>query len=271
LLDFSKALVNNEQLGQDAIPDYLSISFSAVDAVNHFFGPSSLENEVVIRRLDATLADLFNFIDQNVGLKHTLIILSGDHGMADMPEYMTELGYAAGRLVPEEIIATANQAGQKLGIDEIVRFFYRPYIYLNDEKIAAAKLDPVKVEQAVADSLTDFDGINLAVSTSSMAMEKSNPLIEQVRNNQHVTRSGDIYIIQEPYWFLFDEGPIASMHGSPWRYDTHVPIIFAGPGIDAQKINRLVHPVDVAPTIAAFLGMTAPAAAKGSPLMEVLE
>jgi predicted AlkP superfamily pyrophosphatase or phosphodiesterase len=271
LLDFSKALVNNEQLGQDAIPDYLSISFSAVDAVNHFFGPSSLENEVVVRRLDATLADLFKFIDQAVGLKHTLIILSGDHGMADMPEYMTELGYAAGRLVPEEVVATANQAGQKLGIDEIVRFFYRPYIYLNDEKIAAAKLDPVKVEQTIADSLTDFDGINLAVSTSSMATENSNPLIEQVRNNQHVTRSGDIYIIQEPYWFLFDEGPIASMHGSPWRYDTHVPIIFAGQGIDAQKVNRLVHPVDVAPTIAAFLGMTAPAAATGSPLTEVLE
>jgi predicted AlkP superfamily pyrophosphatase or phosphodiesterase len=270
LLDFSRALIENEQLGQDAIPDYLSLSFSAVDAVNHFFGPSSLENEVVIRRLDDTLAELFEFIDATVGLKHSLIILSADHGMADMPEYMTELGYAAGRLVPQEIVAHANQAGQKLGIDEIVRFFYRPYIYLNNEKIAAAKLDPVKVEQAIADALTDFDGINLAVSTRSMATVKGNPLIEQVRNNQHITRSGDIYIIQEPYWFLFDEGPIASMHGSPWRYDTHVPIIFSGQGIDAQQVHRLVHPVDVAPTIAALLGMTAAAAAKGSPLMEVL-
>jgi predicted AlkP superfamily pyrophosphatase or phosphodiesterase len=270
LLDFSKALVSNEQLGQDAFPDYLSISFSAVDAVNHFFGPSSLENEVVVRRLDATLADLFKFIDQTVGLKHTLIILAADHGMADMPEYMTQLGYAAGRLVPEEIVATANQAGQKLGIDEIVRFFYRPYIYLNDEKIAAAKLDPEKVEQTIADALTDFEGINLAVSTRSLAAVKSNPLIEQVRNNQHVTRSGDIYIIQEPYWFLFDEGPVANMHGSPWRYDTHVPIMFVGQGIDAQQVHRLVHPVDVAPTISALLGMTAPAAATGSPLVEVL-
>jgi predicted AlkP superfamily pyrophosphatase or phosphodiesterase len=271
LLDFSKALIKNEQLGQDAIPDYFSISFSAVDAVNHFFGPSSLENEVVIRRLDDTLAELFKFIDATVGLKHSLIILSADHGMADMPEYMTELGYAAGRLIPEEIVAHANQAGQKLGIDEIVRFFYRPYIYLDDEKIATAKLDPVKVEQAIADALTDFDGINLAVSTRSLATVKGNPLIEQVRNNQHVSRSGDIYIIQEPYWFLFDEGPIASMHGSPWRYDTHVPIIFTGQGIDAQQIHRLVHPVDVAPTIAALLGLTAPAAAKGSLLVEVLE
>jgi len=70
---------------------------------------------------------------------------------------------------------------------------------------------------------------------------------------------------------LFDEGPIPSMHGSPWQYDTHVPIIFAGPGINAQSIHRRVHPVDVAPTIAAFMGMTPPAAAQGKPLKEVLK
>ena len=270
-LDFTKALISNEQLGQDAVPDYLSISFSSVDATNHFFGPSSLENEEVVRQLDRTLADLFKFIDKTIGLKHTLIVLSADHGMADMPEYMTELGYAAGRLVPEEIVASANQAGQKIGIDEVVRFFFRPYLYLNDEKIAAAKLDHAQVEQVIANALTDFDGINLAVATSRLSEQGSNPLLDQVRNNQHATRSGDIYIIQEPYWFLFDEGPIASMHGSPWRYDTHVPIIFAGPGIDAQTIHRRVHPVDVAPTIATFMGMTAPAAAQGTPLKEVLK
>jgi predicted AlkP superfamily pyrophosphatase or phosphodiesterase len=270
LLDFSKALVVNEQLGQDAIPDYLSISFSGVDAVNHFFGPSSLENEEIIRQLDRTLADLLKFIDKTVGLKHTLIVLSSDHGMADMPEYMTGLGYAAGRLVPDEIVAAANQAGQQLDIDEVVRFFYRPYIYLNDEKIVVAKLDHAQVEQAIASALTDFDGINLAVSTKGLATQKGNPLLRQVRRNQHVTRSGDIYIIQEPYWFLFDEGSIPGMHGSPWRYDTHVPIIFAGAAIKAQTVYRLVHPVDVAPTIAAYLGMTPPGSANGVPLEEVL-
>jgi len=271
LLDFSKELIINEQLGQDSVPDYLSISFSSVDVINHFFGPSSLENEEVIRRLDSTLADLFKLIDKTVGLKHTLIVFSADHGMADMPEYMTELGYAAGRLVPKEIVTTANQAGQQLGIDEVVRFFFRPYIYLDDKKIAAKKLDHAQVEQAVANALTDFEGINLAVSTKSLATQKGNPLFKKVRRNQHVTRSGDIYIIQEPYWFLFDEGLIAGMHGSPWRYDTHVPIIFVGPGIDAQTVHRLVHPVDVAPTIAALLGMTPPSSAQGLLLKEVLE
>jgi predicted AlkP superfamily pyrophosphatase or phosphodiesterase len=271
LLDFSKELITNEQLGQDTFPDYLSVSFSSVDAVNHFFGPSSLENEEVVRQLDRTLADLLKFVDKNVGLKHTLIVLAADHGMADMPEYMSELGYAAGRLVPEEIVAAVNEAGRRLGVDDVVRFFYRPYLYLDGEKIAAAKLDHAEVEQSIANALTDFEGIEVAVSTRSLVSQKGNPLLEQVRHNHHVSRSGDIYIIQEPYWFLFDEGPIPGMHGSPWRYDTHVPIIFSGPGIHAQTIHRPVHPMDVAPTITSILGMTSPAASQGTPLREVLE
>jgi len=270
LLDFSKALITHEQLGQDEIPDYLSISFSAVDAVNHFFGPSSLENEDVVVQLDRTLANLLAFIDKTVGLKHTLVVFSADHGMADMPEYMTELGFKAGRLDPEEIVAAANKVGQKFGVDEIVRFFYRPYLYLNDKKIAAAKVDRTNVEHAIADALTDFDGIALAVASSRLSAQQTNPLLEQVRNNYHVFRSGDIYIIQEPYWFLFDKGPVKAMHGSPWRYDTHVPIIFMGPGIQSKTVHRRVHPVDVAPTIAAFLGLTPPASAQGTALEEVL-
>jgi predicted AlkP superfamily pyrophosphatase or phosphodiesterase len=270
LLDFSKALITHEQLGRDEIPDYLSISFSSVDAVNHFFGPSSLENEDVVVQLDRILEDLIAFIDKTVGIKHTLVVFSADHGMADMPEYMTELGFKAGRLDPDEIVDAANKVGQSFGVDEIVRFFYRPYLYLNDEKIAAAKLDRIKVEHAIADALTDFDGIALAVASSRLSAQHTNPLIEQVRNNYHVSRSGDIYIIQEPYWFLFDKGPVAVMHGTPWRYDTHVPIIFMGPGIQPKTVHRRVHPVDVAPTIAALLGMTPPGSAQGSALEEVL-
>lgn len=271
IADFAKTLISKEQLGQNTVPDYLSLSFSSVDATNHFFGPSSLENEEVVRQLDHTLADLFHFVDEKVGLKHTLIVLSADHGMADLPEYMSELGYAAGRLDPDEIIATANKTGQQLGIDEVVRFFFRPYLYLNDDNIKSAKLNLEEVEQKIATALTNLEGINLAVSTSKLAVKQGSSLHEQVRLNHHQTRSGDIYVIQEPYWFLFDEGPIAAMHGSPWRYDTHVPIMFAGGDIKANTIHRLVHPVDVAPTITSFLSMSSPAAAQGVPLKEVLE
>ncbi|MBW2208500.1 MAG: alkaline phosphatase family protein, partial [Deltaproteobacteria bacterium] len=271
-LDFSKALVTHEKLGQDGVPDYLSISFSSVDAVNHFFGPSSLENEDVVLQLDRTLADLFAFIDKTVGLKNTLIVLSADHGMADMPEYMTELGFEVGRLYPEDVIRVANEAGkQQFGIDGIVRFFFRPYLYLDEEKITAAKLDRVKVEQAIAAAVTEIKGIALAVPRSGLLRLQSSRVLEQIGRNFHPSRSGDIYVAQEPYWFLYSKGPIAAMHGSPWQYDTHVPVIFAGPGIPSQRVHRLIHPVDVAPTIAAFLGMTPPSSAQGSPLEEVLQ
>jgi len=272
LLDFSKALVSNEQLGQDVVPDYLSISFSSVDAVNHFFGPSSLENEDVVLQLDRTLADLFAFIDKSVGLEHTLIVLAADHGMADMPEYMTSLGYAAGRLTPDDIIDAANAAGKKLfAIDEIVRFFFRPYLYLDETKIETAKLDRNEVEQALAAALMEHKGIAYAVPRNGLPALQESPVVKQIRRNFHPSRSGDIYIAQKPYWFLFDKGPVAAMHGSPWRYDTHVPIIFAGAKIPAQRIARPVHPVDVAPTLSAFLGMTPPSSAQGSPLEEVLQ
>lgn len=272
LLDFSKTLISNEKLGQDDVPDYLSISFSAVDAVNHFFGPSSLENEDTVLQLDRTLADLFKYIDKTVGLKNTLIVLSADHGMAEMPEYMTELGYEVGRLDTEKIINIANEAGKKqFGIDGVVRFFFRPYMYLDEKKISKAKLEQADVERVIATAISNSKGIALAVPRSGFSTIQTSPAVEQIQRNFHPTRSGDIYIAQQPYWFMFESGPIAVMHGSPWKYDTHVPIIFAGAGIDDETVHRLVHPVDVAPTIANFLGMTPPSSATGSPLEEVVK
>ena len=90
-----------------------------------------------------------------------------------------------------------------------------------------------------------------------------------VAHNHHRSRSGDIYIYPEPYWFLSEKGAVGVMHGSPWRYDQHVPLIFSGPGIDAGHYTRRVNPRDAAPTLAALLGISAPAAAEGSVLQEI--
>ena len=197
VLDFSKSLIINEQLGKDAFPDYLSISFSAVDAVNHFFGPSSLENEDVVLQLDRTLADLFEFINKTVGLNNTLIVLSADHGMADMPEYMTGLGLAVGRLYPEDVINAANDVGKKqFGLDKVVRFFFRPYLYLDDTKISIADLDRTAVEQAIAGVLMEKEGIALAVPRSGLSGRHAPELLEQIGRNFHETRMPQIQGVQ---------------------------------------------------------------------------
>ena len=85
----------------------------------------------------------------------------------------------------------------------------------------------------------------------------------------HPVRSGDIYVVQDAYWFNFDKGPVAAMHGSAWNYDTHVPMIFVGGRIRSQIVYRPVQPADLAPTLAALLGMSPPASADGTILPEV--
>ncbi len=268
--DFAKSLVINEEMGTDEVTDYLSISFSAVDAVNHFFGPSSLENEDVVLHLDRLLKDLFTFIDEHVGLEHTLIVLSADHGMAEMPEYMTELGYDVGRIYSEDIVNRVNEIGlSEFNIEGIAKSFFRPSLYLHEDKIEQAGLKVGEVERTIAAELTKMDGIALAVARDGLNDLEEQPIYKQIKNNFHSTRSGNMYVAQEPYWFLFEKGPIGVMHGSPWKYDTHVPIIFSGPGIEASVENRDVHPVDIAPSIATYIGITPPAASCGSSLSEV--
>ena len=138
------------------------------------------------------------------------------------------------------------------------------------EKIQASGANPDEVEQAIAAALTDMDGIALAVARSTLPTLANSDLVDRIRRNAHPSRSGDIYVVQEPYWFLYEKGPIAVTHGSPWRYDSYVPILFAGPGIAPQTIQRRVHPADVAPTLAGYLGVKPPSSAVGMPLEEVL-
>ena len=276
-LDFARKLIENEQLGQDDVPDYLAISFSSTDYVGHMFGIASLESEDNMLRLDRTLAELFAYVDEKVGLQNTLIVLAADHGAPEAPEYMAGLGMDVKRLTPSTYDTTpvVEALKKRFGIGkELITMYAHPYIYLDHSVIRDKGLDQAEVERALAEELMKFDGIALAVSSSDLRGGRlpEAPMIQQIRRNLHPKRSGDIYLVQEPYWFLYsDESiPLCTIHGSPWRYDTYVPIIFAGARVSAQRINRLVHPVDIAATLAAWVGAKPPSGAVGDPLSEVL-
>jgi predicted AlkP superfamily pyrophosphatase or phosphodiesterase len=277
-LDFAKQLVLAENLGDDAIPDYLSVSLSSTDYIGHLFGPSSLEAEDYVLRLDRALADFFEFIDKNIGLKRTLIVLSADHGSPEVPGYLHELGVAGGYVKPEQWNRAAAMAAlqQKFGVsEELIDSYSHPYVYLNHNAMATHDLDPALVEAAVAEALTSFEGVHMAVSSTALRQDSlpNTRIHNAVRHNFNPERSGDIYVVFKPNWFIndFDGLKVASTHGSPWRYDSFVPIVFAGSNIRAQKISRPVQTVDVAPTLSAILQTTPPSGAVGEPLREVIE
>jgi len=276
-LDFAKTLLEKEQLGQDNIPDYLAISFSSTDYVGHLFGASSLETEDNIAHLDRTLADLFAYIDQKVGLDNTLIVLSADHGQPEVPGYLHELGIDKAHYFDAESLDKTPAIvalKKKFGIgEELIKAFFQPYVYLNHELIRQKKLDPLEVEQAIAAELLKFKGVAYAVSSTALrtASLPDTLMMRSILRNFHPKRSGDIFVVFEPNVFIndFDGLTVASTHGSPWHYDTFVPVMFAGAGLPSAKVDRAVTPYDIAPTLAAYLSVKPPSGSIGTPLSEV--
>jgi len=276
--EMAEAILTNEGLGQDEVPDFLSVSFSCTDYIGHFFGPASLEAEDNLFRLDRTLAGLFAFVDEKVGLEHTLVVLSADHGGPEVPGYLTSLGLQADYVYPESWDRSPAIAALKtrFGIgEELITTYFHPYAYLDLDLLAEKGLDPAEVAAAVAAEVVRLDGVSAAVSSYDLARGRvpDTPQMRSVLNNFHPQRSGDIYVVFEPHRFInnMDGLEVAATHGSPWSYDTFVPILFAGPGIRARVIHRPVAPTGVASTLAAYLGFKAPSGALGDLLVEVLE
>jgi len=278
VLDFAKAALIGEQLGQGDETDYLSVSFSATDYVGHVFGPSSLEAEDNILRLDRTLANLLKFVDQNVGLANTLIVLSADHGGPDAPGYLNSLGIPAGYVKPEtwDKEAAITRIKERFKIKgQLIEKYAHPYIYLSTDATENQGTNREMLEEAIVEELSKFPGVYLAVSSTALRQGRvpDTQLYRLVLNNFHAKRSGDIYIVFEPNWFIndFDGLKVASTHGSPWQYDTYVPIVFAGSGLKPQMVDRKVHTIDIAPTLSAYLGIKPPSGSQGDLLKEVLE
>lgn len=275
--NFAKSLIDNEGIGAGEGTDYLSISFSSTDYVGHLFGPSSLEAEDNLRRLDHTLAGLLTHVDRKIGLDKTLVVLSADHGAAEVPGYLNSLNIPAGFFSFDDIDKTeaAETLKREFGAArELIETFSQPYVYLNETYLHEKDLDKEVVARAIAVELQKMPGIAQAISSGDLragAVAETN-ISGAILANFHPERSGDIYVVFEPHFFVgdFDGLHVASNHGSPWSYDTYVPMIFAGPGIEPARIGRRVETVDLAPTLAAYLGIKPPSGARGRVLPEIL-
>lgn len=276
-LEFAKLILDNEGLGDDDVTDYLSVSFSSTDYVGHVFGPSSLEAEDNLLRLDRTLADLLAYVDASVGLQNTLVVLSADHGGPEPPPQLNEMGLQANYVDPESWDKEAGIARLKdeFGIgEELIDAFFAPYVYLNREEIRSRGLDQAAVEAAVAEEIMRLKGVAIAISSTALLEGRvaDTPLTRSILHSHNPRRSGDIFVVFEPNWFIndFDGLTVAATHGSPWSYDTFVPVMFAGMDVKAQSVYRRVRTVDVATTLSAFVGTKRPSGSRGDVLIEVL-
>jgi predicted AlkP superfamily pyrophosphatase or phosphodiesterase len=271
-LDFARAAIDGENLGRNpaGATDLLGISLSTHDYVNHSFGPESRESQDHLLHLDRALASFFDYLAARFGPDKLLIALTADHGFLNVPEYALSRGFPGMRIDSKNLVAELNeQLAARFGEGTYALGFSYPTIILDRNLIAEKSLDPAQVETAAARIVAAYPGI-AAVYTRTQLEGGALPgrlglLVQRAWNRQ---LSGDLYVVQRPYAMF---GANVATHGSPYAYDTNVPLMLYGPPwIKPGSYASYTEVVDLAPTLAFLLGTRPPSGSEGRVLTEIL-
>jgi arylsulfatase A-like enzyme len=228
-------------------------------------------------RMDGLLADLFGFLDARIGKGRYLAVLTADHGASPAPEYLQryrptiEAGRVSPRFVQAAIESTMVQAfGVPAGSKDWHATLEGESIYLDKGLLKNHGLDPVMVARELARALPAIRGVGPAAATEDLYRSGGTTVLEQkLRRSCYPGRVGDVVFSARPY-FVGDEGDVGASHGEPYEYDSHVPLMIMGPGVLPGRYLEEVSPADIAPTLAALMGVEFPAARTGRALVEAL-
>ena len=260
--------IGAEKLGQRQATDLLTVSFSGNDYVGHEFGPDSPEVRFTAARTDKALEKLFSYLETSVGMQNVLVVLTADHGVAPVAELSVERRMGGGRM-PVRVVQDAVQArlDERYGKAKWILNSVE-WITLDRELIRQKKLSENEVEQVAAEAARAVPHVARVYTRGDLMSGRTggDTISRRVLNGFNAQRSPDIMVILEPYWVYGAKG---ATHGSPYNYDSHVPIIFMGPGIKPGKYNKPAAPNDIAPTIATMLEVEIPSGSSGRVLEEM--
>jgi predicted AlkP superfamily pyrophosphatase or phosphodiesterase len=269
--DFAKAAIIGENLGKSEYTDFLTVSFSSTDYVGHKYGVSAIETEDTYLRLDKDLADFFQFLDTQVGKGNYTLFLTADHAAVHVPSYLQSLKIPAHYLDIKEfrkfILKTTKKYFNSIELIENVSNYQ---IFLNKEKVESLGLDVNTVAQKLADEVINFPEIYKAVTARTLQTTHfSSGILNSLQNGYNQKLSGDVLMIPNPATLI--RGRTGTSHGSGYSYDTHVPVIFYGNGINQGSTSKRYNITDIAPTIANFLNIEAPNGTNGVVIDAVLK
>ena len=266
---FARAAIAGEQLGQGAATDLLSISLSGHDYVNHAYSAESKLSHDHFLRLDLMLQDFFKHLDATIGKDNYVAVLTADHGFMPAPEYTQSLGQDAGRIARSKLLAAINSGLEKRFSEPKLVLGYSGSSLLLDKKLIAAKnLDFNAVAQEAKAVIISQPGIAVAYTRNELlAGDKGQPLFASLKKSWSATVSGDVQYAVKPNW-MFSSATTGTTHGSPYRYDSNIPIMWYGPTwIKAGHQTDRIESVDIAPTLAKILGISAPEKSQGKVLV----
>ena len=245
-------------MGSDETTDILGIGFSATDTVGHQYGPGSQEVLDQILRLDGILGRLFDAVFEHIRPEDVLIVVTADHGIAPLLERTVARGESAVRIDEVALRAAVEDAlGERFtGASDLIAYMDDETWYLDPAVIAQHGLEQKEVEDVIVDTLMSTGEIEAVFRRTDLVARTGpdHPHRPYFENSLYPSRSADLMALPKKFSY-YSSTVDRARHGSSWEYDRHVPMIFVGRGIEPSRIARDSSPIDIAPTLAAVLGI----------------
>ncbi len=298
-LDFARALIEGEKLGQNGVTDLLVVSLSPNDIQGHQFGPDSDSEEQMILSLDRDLDGFNSWLDKTVGLKNVWLALSADHGIAPIPADAAQLGIHSAVVNTITLYAKLNtDLNARFTPGKKVQYLMPdpdlPYIVLDRRAFEKAGVSEKTAEDAVAALLPPAVAIQSPQPDGPLPLQHRLPpplhvagvytRLEMAHGELPPTEIGRLLAhsyAEHGNWYVMlmlgayqmsgSSGSGGTTHFSPWSYDRHVPLAFYGAPFLPGEYHERVAPVDLAATLASLAGINQPSAAVGRVLTEALK
>lgn len=274
VLDMAERIIKEEGLGMDDKTDLLFLGCSNADAIGHHFGPMSHEVQDYYLWLDEYLGAFISYLDETVGRANYVLGLSADHGVLPMPEQLSTENIDAKRILNKDFSKMLDEVEQKveakLGVTgRVFQAASTAGITPNYDLTRAAGLSDKQVRVVIGEAVGALDIVEEVFTLETLANSTGEEMQELFRRSSYAQRGHHIKMrYKENYLVGYQSS--GTTHGSPYDYDQHVPILFFGGKVPAQKIDRKVATIDFAPTLARLIGVTPKDKMDGQVLLEVV-
>jgi hypothetical protein len=259
-----------EKLGSDDITDMLAVNLASTDYAGHKFGPNSIEVEDVYLRLDQDLAQFFSYLDSKVGKGQYTVFLSADHGGAHSVGFLQEHKIATGFFGDGMEKSINQKLKDKFGVDKLINAVDNYQVYFDRKLLKENKIELEDVKDFTIKELEKDPTVLYAVSVTEVQEATiPEPIKQRIINGINRERSGDIQLISHDS-MLPTYAKTGTTH-SVWNsYDSHIPLIFMGWGIQRGESNKPYNMTDIAPTLSALLKIQFPSGNVGNPITEAI-
>jgi predicted AlkP superfamily pyrophosphatase or phosphodiesterase len=241
-------------LGKGPQTDLLAISLSATDVIGHRFGPDSREMHDQVLRVDRTIGVLLDSLYTLRDSSRITVVLAADHGIGSIPELAPASVQPRPRHVDLRPLLGSVRAGMAAAhMDTLMIDMDQNLVFIDRDAFKAAHLDADSVLERLAKAIRATPGVARVDRWPAILADSArDPIARRWTHQFPATAPIELVVTLTPYSIF---GPIIVTHGSPYDYDSHVPLIFYGDGVKPGRYDGFVRTVDLAPTLAAIAGV----------------